>query len=52
MHDKAYKKNVNDKVVDESKEDILYIDNTHLFGYSTPDKYVKEISSSYDSERK
>jgi len=42
VHDIAYRKNVEDKVIDESKEEILNIDNTHLFAYSTPGKYVKE----------
>lgn len=42
VHDLAYKKNVDDEVIDESEEHILNIDNTHLFGYSTPGKYVKE----------
>jgi len=42
VHDLAYRKNVDDEVIDESAEHILNIDNTHLFGYSTPGKYVKE----------
>ncbi len=42
VHDLAYKKNVDDEVIDESEEHVLNIDNTHLFGYSTPGKYVKE----------
>jgi len=39
VHDVAYRKNVEDKVIDEKSEDTLNIDNTHLFGYSTPGKY-------------
>jgi hypothetical protein len=31
-----------DQMVDESEEHILNIDNTHLRGYSTPGKYIKE----------
>lgn len=42
VHELAYKKNVDDELIDESEEHILNIDNTHLFGYSTPGKYVKE----------
>ena len=42
VHDVTYKKNVEDKVIDEKAEDTLNIDNTHLLGYSTPGKYVKE----------
>ena len=42
VHDVTYRKNVADKVIDEKAEDILNIDNTHLLGYSTPGKYVKE----------
>jgi hypothetical protein len=42
VHDLAYKKNVDDEVIDESEEHVLNVDNTHLFGYSTPGKYVKE----------
>jgi hypothetical protein len=42
VHDVAYRKNVEDKVIDEKAEDTLNIDNTHLLGYSTPGKYVKE----------
>ena len=42
VHDVAYKENLEDKVIDESEEHILNIDNTHLRGYSTPGKYVKE----------
>jgi hypothetical protein len=42
VHDVAYRKNVEDKVIDEKAEGTLNIDNTHLFGYSTPGKYVKE----------
>lgn len=42
VHDVAYRKNVEDKVIDETSEDTLNIDNTHLLGYSTPGKYVKE----------
>jgi len=36
VHDIAYRKNVEDKVISESEEDILNIDNAHLLGYSTP----------------
>jgi hypothetical protein len=42
VHDLSYKRNVEDKVIDESEEHILNIDNTHLRGYSTPGKYIKE----------
>jgi hypothetical protein len=42
VHELAYKKNVDDELIDESEEHVLNIDNTHLFGYSTPGKYVKE----------
>jgi len=42
VHDVAYRKNVEDRVIDEKREDTLNIDNTHLLGYSTPGKYVKE----------
>ena len=42
VHDVAYRKNVVDKVIDEKTEDTLNIDNTHLLGYSTPGKYMKE----------
>ena len=42
VHNVAYRKNVEDKVIDEKSEDTLNIDNTHLLGYSTPGKYVKE----------
>jgi len=42
VHDVAYRKNVEDKVIDEKAEETLNIDNTHLLGYSTPGKYVKE----------
>ena len=42
MNDLVYKGNVEDAVIDESAEHILNIDNTHLRGYSTPGKYVKE----------
>ena len=30
VHDLLYKRNVEDKVIDESEEHILNIDNTHL----------------------
>jgi len=42
VHDLSYRRNVEDEVIDESEEHILNIDNTHLLGYSTPGKYVKE----------
>ncbi len=42
VHNVAYRKNVEDKVIDEKAEYTLNIDNTHLLGYSTPGKYVKE----------
>jgi len=42
VHDLSYRRNVEDKVIDESEEHILNIDNTHLRGYSTPGKYIKE----------
>jgi len=42
VHDLSFRGNVADKVIDESTEHILNIDNTHLRGYSTPGKYVKE----------
>jgi hypothetical protein len=42
VHDLSYRRNVEDEVVDESEEHILNIDNTHLRGYSTPGKYIKE----------
>ncbi len=42
VHDVTYRKNVEDKLIDEKAEDTLNIDNTHLSGYSTPGKYVKE----------
>jgi hypothetical protein len=42
VHDMAYRKNVEEKVIDEKSEDTLNIDNTHLLGYSTPGKYIKE----------
>ena len=42
VHDVTYRKNVVDRVIDEKAEDTLNIDNTHLLGYSTPGKYVKE----------
>ena len=42
VHELAYKKNVDDELIDESEEHVLNIYNTHLFGYSTPGKYVKE----------
>ena len=42
VNDLVYKGNVEDAVIDESAEHILNIDNTHLRGYSTPGKYVKE----------
>ncbi len=42
VHDVTYQKNVENKVIDEETEDTLNIDNTHLLGYSTPGKYVKE----------
>jgi len=42
VHRFTYGKNVEEKVIDAPAEDRLNIDNTHLFGYSTPGKYVKE----------
>ena len=42
VHDVTYRRNVEDKLIDENSEDTLNIDNTHLLGYSTPGKYVKE----------
>ena len=42
VHQLTYEKNVEDKVIDETIENTLNIDNTHLLGYSTPGKYVKE----------
>ena len=42
VHDLSYRRNVEDEVIDESEEHILNIDNTHLRGYSTPGKYIKE----------
>ena len=42
MHQLTYSKNVEDKVIDAEAEDTMNIDNTHLFGYSTPGKYQKE----------
>jgi hypothetical protein len=42
VNDLVYKRNVADEVIEESEEHILNIDNTHLRGYSTPGKYIKE----------
>ena len=42
VHQLTYGKNVEDKVIDAEAEDTMNIDNTHLFGYSTPGKYQKE----------
>ena len=42
VHQLIYEKNVEDKVIDESQEDTLNIDNTHVLGYSTPGKHQKE----------
>ncbi|MBC8231598.1 hypothetical protein H8E77_18770 [bacterium] len=41
VHDVTYRKNVEDKVIDEKAEDTLNVDNTNLLGYSTPGKYVR-----------
>ena len=41
VHQLTYEKNVEDKVIDETIEDTLNIDNTHVLGYSTPGKSPK-----------
>jgi len=50
VHDVTYRKNVEDKVISESEEDILNIDNTHLLAFSTPGKYVNECRECEDFE--
>ena len=42
VHLLTYHQNVEAQVIDAEAEDTLNIDNTHLFGYSTPGKYQKE----------
>lgn len=42
VSDMAYQKNVADKIIIESQEDTLNIDNTHQPAYSAPSKSIKE----------
>lgn len=42
VHLLTYHQDVETQVIDAESEDTLNIDNTHLFGYSTPRKYQKE----------
>lgn len=42
FRDETYRINVEDRIINEAKEDTLCVDNTHVIAHSTPKKVIKE----------
>ena len=42
FRDETYRVNVDDGIINESEEDTLCVDNTHVLAHSTPNKVIKE----------